>query len=78
MTIGKGVSEAQIARLDALKKGIHDFIAAKGPEKYASTDPIRLWVSFLKHHPHARVVKEQFEKELETLGNPPYKAFLGF
>lgn len=72
------MTEAQIARLDGLKKGIQDFIAAKGHEKYASTDPIRLWVSFLKHHPHARVLKEQFEKELPTLGNPPYTSFHGF
>lgn len=37
----------------------------------SEADPIRAWTSYCKHSKHAVEMKQKFEQEIATLGNPP-------
>ena len=73
MTIGKGISEAQKRRLEALKLALRQHVDSGEDQRWSTRDPIRAWVSYCKNSQDALRLKKEFEKELSTMGPKPYR-----
>jgi len=58
-----------------MKASIAKFIASGMDMVYTTKDPIRYWISIMKHHPDAPRLNTSFFRELETMGPDPYGFF---